>query len=344
MPPLAVPSSLVSTMPVTSTASANCFACTRPFWPVDASIDEQHFLARALGAVDDPAELLQLLHQVASSCAGGPRCRRARDRRSRLDAAAIASNTTEPGSAPSWPRTISPPVRSAHSSQLVGGRGAERVGGGEHDPPPVGDLLRRELADRRGLPDAVHADEHPHVRLARRRACSVAIGASPSSIATTSSRTSAIELVGVGDRSSSLARVRTASSRRVRRAPCRRRRAAAPLRARPTFRRRSCGRACGRTRRERARVRPSRSRSRGFSMTSGSTTSGSTTSGGAIVGSAAGGASQELFELLDGRRRDASRSTVRAVVAGSPATRGCSRAAGSRRTRSRRSPTLRRRR
>src|SRR5207244_11144981 len=38
MPPLAVPSSFVSTMPVTSTASANCFACTKPFCPVDASI------------------------------------------------------------------------------------------------------------------------------------------------------------------------------------------------------------------------------------------------------------------------------------------------------------------
>ena len=58
----------------------------------------------------------------------------------RLDAAAIASNTTEPGSAPSWPRTSSPPVRSAQSRELVGRGGAERVGRGEHDALPVVDL------------------------------------------------------------------------------------------------------------------------------------------------------------------------------------------------------------
>ena len=37
MPPLAVPSSLVSTMPVTPTASPNSFAWRTPFWPVVAS-------------------------------------------------------------------------------------------------------------------------------------------------------------------------------------------------------------------------------------------------------------------------------------------------------------------
>ena len=37
MPPLAVPSSLVSTTPVTSTASANWRAWVSPFWPVVAS-------------------------------------------------------------------------------------------------------------------------------------------------------------------------------------------------------------------------------------------------------------------------------------------------------------------
>ena len=38
MPPLALPSSLVSTTPLTSTASANTWAWRRPFWPVVASI------------------------------------------------------------------------------------------------------------------------------------------------------------------------------------------------------------------------------------------------------------------------------------------------------------------
>ena len=38
MPPLAVPSSLVSTMPVTPADWVNWRACWRPFWPVVASI------------------------------------------------------------------------------------------------------------------------------------------------------------------------------------------------------------------------------------------------------------------------------------------------------------------
>ncbi len=37
MPPLAVPSSLVSTMPVTPAVFKNCRACSRPFCPVTAS-------------------------------------------------------------------------------------------------------------------------------------------------------------------------------------------------------------------------------------------------------------------------------------------------------------------
>ena len=37
MPPLAVPSSLVSTMPLMPAASRKARACARPFWPVVAS-------------------------------------------------------------------------------------------------------------------------------------------------------------------------------------------------------------------------------------------------------------------------------------------------------------------
>ncbi len=51
--------------------------------------------------------------------------------------------------------------------ELFGGGGTERVAGGEQHRAPVGDLLVGELADRRGLADAVDADEHPHVRAAR---------------------------------------------------------------------------------------------------------------------------------------------------------------------------------
>ena len=71
---------------------------------------------------------------------------------------------------------------------------------------------------------------------------------SPSSSATTSSRSSAIELVGVRSTRSSLARVAHRVEDRVVVVACRRRRAATPPRARPTSRRRSCGRGSGRTR------------------------------------------------------------------------------------------------
>ena len=81
MPPFAVPSSLVSTTPVTSTASANCRAWARPFCPVVASTTSSTSLQRARRAVDDAAELLQLLHEVRPWCAAGRRCRPARGRR-----------------------------------------------------------------------------------------------------------------------------------------------------------------------------------------------------------------------------------------------------------------------
>ena len=50
--------------------------------------------------------------------------------------------------------------------QLVRGRGAERVARGEDHTMTFAHALRRELADRRRLPDSVDADEHPDVLLA----------------------------------------------------------------------------------------------------------------------------------------------------------------------------------
>ena len=63
MPPLAVPSSLVSTMPVTSTTSVNTRACTSPFWPVVASSTSSTSVDRRL-LLDDPLDLAQLVHQA----------------------------------------------------------------------------------------------------------------------------------------------------------------------------------------------------------------------------------------------------------------------------------------
>ena len=62
MPPLAVPSSLVSTMPVTSTTSANTRACCRPFCPVVASRTSSTSSTGRL-LLDDALDLAQLVHE-----------------------------------------------------------------------------------------------------------------------------------------------------------------------------------------------------------------------------------------------------------------------------------------
>ena len=88
---------------------------------------------------------------------------------------------------------------------------------------------------------------------------------------------------------------------------CRRRRGAAPLRARPTSRRRSCARACGRTRR---RTRSACARAGradvGFSMTSGSTTSGAAAPDRRrpVLGWRFELSFEQLLELFDRRGRD----------------------------------------
>ena len=50
--------------------------------------------------------------------------------------------------------------------ELLGGGGPERVGGDEEDPVPGVDFALGELGRGGGLPDAVHADEQPHVGVA----------------------------------------------------------------------------------------------------------------------------------------------------------------------------------
>jgi hypothetical protein len=64
-PPFDVLSSLASTIPVTSTASAKAFACISPFWPV-ISVDHEDDLVRRVlvPGLGDLADLAQLLHQV----------------------------------------------------------------------------------------------------------------------------------------------------------------------------------------------------------------------------------------------------------------------------------------
>src|SRR5256884_384927 len=111
-PPFAEPSSLVSTTPVTPTASANWRACARPFCPVVASMTSRTscgapgvrsamrwiFLSSSRRLT-----LVCMRRAVSTSTTPAPR----------PPAASTASKTTEPGSAPSCPRTTSAPTRSA---------------------------------------------------------------------------------------------------------------------------------------------------------------------------------------------------------------------------------------
>ena len=173
---------------------------------------EQHFLARARGAVDDPAQLLQLLHQVRLrvQAAGG------------VDEHEVGAAARRGGHRVEHDRAGIGAVLAAHElaagalgpqPELVGGRGAERVGRGEHDA-----RARRRTCCDASLPIVVvfptpltptniqtFGSPGDDVQRAAR--------ASASRSATTSSRTSATS-PSASATSSALARARTASRMR----------------------------------------------------------------------------------------------------------------------------------
>ena len=113
MPPRAVPSSFVSTTPLTSALSANMRAWRTPFCPVVASIVS----SVSWGAPSSWRAITRLTlasSAISSSCV----CRRPAvsmiTTSASLDrAAATASKATAPGSEPAAPVTISQPARSA---------------------------------------------------------------------------------------------------------------------------------------------------------------------------------------------------------------------------------------
>ncbi len=158
MPPLAVPSSLVSTTPVTSTACLNSCAWRRPFWPVVAS-STSRVSCGAPGSclLDDPAHLLELAHEVdlRVQAAGGVHehdVGAARARRGH----AVEDDGGRVGVGPLLDDlaadTLGPLV------ELLDGGGAERVAG--HHERGLPHLLEApgDLADGRRLAGAVHAD------------------------------------------------------------------------------------------------------------------------------------------------------------------------------------------
>ena len=159
-PPFAVPSSFVSTTPVTSTASVNARACAIPFWPVVAS-STRSVVACSLGLLDHAPELGELVHE-GRSCAAVRRCRRSARRRPAGPPRWTASKATAPGSAPA-PGRPDGRRRARPTPSNCSPAAARNVGAGEAHRSASPAEAARELPDRRRLPRAVdpHDEDHP---------------------------------------------------------------------------------------------------------------------------------------------------------------------------------------
>src|SRR4051794_14943128 len=114
MPPLAVPSSLVRTTPVTVTASVKTRACTIPFWPVVAS---------STSSVSVTGHCFSTTRLILPSSSISPDlvCSRPAVSTTAVSTSPsvpvrTASKATDAGSAPSRPRTVSTPTRSPQVS------------------------------------------------------------------------------------------------------------------------------------------------------------------------------------------------------------------------------------
>ena len=166
MPPLAVESSLVRTMPGQPDRLVERLRLGQA---VLAGRRVEHEDRLGLGAgqalVDDPADLRQLVHEVRLGvepaggvgddevrAAGDGRIERVVDDGARVRARGVGDH-----------RHLGP-VRP--DPELVDGGGAERVGGGEDDRATFGGVATRELADGRGLAGPVDADDEDHRRAA----------------------------------------------------------------------------------------------------------------------------------------------------------------------------------
>ena len=165
MPPLAVPSSLVSTTPVMSTTSANTRACARPFWPMVAS-STSSTSSTAARLLDHPLDLAELVHQAGlgvqpaggvdqHDVGAGRRCPRRRRR-----------TPPTPGRRP---RLRAPPAHPPATPQVCSwsAAAARKVSAAPSTTSPaVGDQHPGQLADRGGLAGAVDPDDQQHGRTA----------------------------------------------------------------------------------------------------------------------------------------------------------------------------------
>jgi hypothetical protein len=165
-PPLAVPSSLVTTRPVSPARVEGLDLGQRVLPVLPSTTSSTSCGAPVLRLADHAADLLQLLHQVqlrrqAAGGVGDDHVAAARR------PALTASKVTAAGSPPSW-LTISTgcgrPTR-----QLLARGGAEGVGRGQQHLLVGAGQVPRELADGGGLAGAVDADDHDHRRRVLRR-------------------------------------------------------------------------------------------------------------------------------------------------------------------------------
>src|SRR5437762_11517531 len=162
-PPLAVPSSLVSTSPVSLSASSNALTCAIAFWPVLASSTSSTSCG-ASGCALAATRFTLRISSIRWSCVGSrpavsamttsvPRARRGE--RVVDHGAGIAARLRDDGN----------PVALAPDDQLLARRCAERVAGGEQHALALRVEPLRELADRGRLARAVDPCNHQHVGL-----------------------------------------------------------------------------------------------------------------------------------------------------------------------------------
>src|SRR6478609_3742823 len=157
MPPLAVPSSLVSASPVTPTAAENCCACASAFWPWLASSTS----STSCGALGSTRWMTRRTF-FSSSIRCAWLCRRP----------AVSAMTT------SLPRIEHhrTRIRPGHLRDEAGGgalgphlqlldsRGAEGVPRGQQHAPALLLAAPRQLADGGGLARTVDPDHQDHER------------------------------------------------------------------------------------------------------------------------------------------------------------------------------------
>ena len=164
-PPLAVPSSLVTTRPVTPSPLLNSLGL-RDRVLADGAVEHQQHLVRRAGIEprQHALDLLELVHQMSLGVQP-PRGVGDQD----VDVArARGLQAIEDDGGGLGARLLGDdghPIALGPDLQLFARRGAKGIAGGEHDAAALGEQPVRQFADGGGLAGAVDADHQDHVGL-----------------------------------------------------------------------------------------------------------------------------------------------------------------------------------